>query len=82
MCETNAEKIAKWESLWAAYVAKLARLDELRVQGRYGYQLNQPKRAVRIAAKAIRDFDQTHLQHVIMVHAGRDVGGALVWEGV
>lgn len=78
---TNAEKIAKWESLWATYVAKLDRLDQLKAQGRYGYQLNQPKRAVRIAAKAIANFDRENNQHVIVCHGGRDAGGALVWEG-
>ncbi len=57
---TNAEKIAKWESLWATYVAKLARLDELRAMGRYGYQLNRPKLALKLAADAIKNFDREY----------------------
>jgi hypothetical protein len=79
---TNAEKIAKWESLWATYVAKLARLDDLRAAGRYGYQLSQPKVAVKIAADAIKNFDREHAQHIIIFHSGREVGGSVVWEGV
>lgn len=77
---TNAEKIARWESLWATYVAKLERLDQLKAQGRYGYQLSQPKRAIRLAAEAIRDFDREHDQHVITFRSGHDAGGAVAWE--
>ena len=79
---TNAEKIAKWESLWATYVAKLARLDELRAMGRYGYQLSRPKLALKLAADAIKNFDREHGQHVVTFRGGPSVGGAVVWEGV
>ena len=41
---------------WANYVAKLARLDELKALGRYGYQLRMPKKAIAIAATSLRDY--------------------------
>ncbi len=70
----------EWERLWATYVTKLQRLDELRTQGRYGYQLKQPKRAIRIAAAAIRAFDAKYDQHVLNYRSGVENGGAVAWE--
>jgi hypothetical protein len=50
------DKILKFEAAWANYIAKLERLDELKAQGRYGYQLRMPKLAVRRAAEALGQF--------------------------
>ena len=41
----------RFESLYGIYMAKLARVDELKAAGRYGYQLRMPFKAVSIAAK-------------------------------
>jgi hypothetical protein len=50
-------KVTAWEAAWANYIAKLERLDELKAQGRYGYQLRMPKLAVRRAAEALAAFN-------------------------
>jgi len=52
----NAKMIA-FEAAWSNYIAKLERLDELKAQGRYGYQLRMPKLAVQIAYAAVKAFD-------------------------
>lgn len=39
---TTAERAEQFEQLYAAYIAKLRRLDELQAKGRYGYQLRMP----------------------------------------
>lgn len=49
-------RVLAWESAWARYIAKLERLDELKAQGRSGYQLRMPKLAVRRAAEALQVF--------------------------
>jgi hypothetical protein len=46
--------VLAFESLWGAYIARLARLDELKAQGRYGYQLRMPKQACRMAYSQLR----------------------------
>lgn len=48
------DKVAEWETLWGIYVDKLKRFEDLKKQGRYGYQLRQPKKAVGIAAENLR----------------------------
>jgi hypothetical protein len=56
--QTNATtKSNAWEAAWATYIAKLERLDELKAQGRYGYQLRMPKLALRRAAEALEAFN-------------------------
>lgn len=42
-----------WERLWANYVIKLARYEDLEARGRYGYQLRMPGKAIRIARDAL-----------------------------
>lgn len=76
---TTAEKIAKWESLWATYMAKLARLDELRAMGRYGYQLKMPRFAVRKASQAIRDFDAATGERPLMNRRNGDALASETW---
>jgi hypothetical protein len=45
-----------FESLFAKYIEKLVRLDELKAAGRYGYQLKMPRLALHKAAEALRRF--------------------------
>ena len=56
MPTTYLAKVQTWEALWATYVAKGTRLDELTAAGRYGYQLRMPKLSLRRAARALRDW--------------------------
>jgi len=42
-----------WEKLWGEYITKLQRIDELKRQGRYGYQLRMPYKSLAIAEKAL-----------------------------
>ena len=49
-------KIEQFESLWSNYIAKLARLDELKQNGRYGYQLRMPRKSIVIAANKLREW--------------------------
>lgn len=49
-----------WEALWAKYVEKLQRLDDLRAQGRYGYQLRMPKKSLGMAVRALTDFEKAN----------------------
>ena len=49
------EKIQTFETLFATWISKLQRVEELRAQGRYGYQLRMPKKAV---GKAYRNLSQ------------------------
>lgn len=53
---TNQQKVERFESLWGTYIAKLARLDELKAAGRYGYQLRMPKKAIGLAWSALSAF--------------------------
>ena len=53
-------KILQFENLFNTYTTKCQRVDELRAQGRYGYQLRMPKRAVALAALALRDWCCAH----------------------
>jgi hypothetical protein len=52
----NSNKITSFEWYWNQYISKLARLDELKALGRYGYQLRMPKKAIHVAAQSMRDF--------------------------
>jgi len=52
----HMNKVLQFESLWGTYISKLQRLDELKATGRYGYQLRQPRNAVIIARKNLRDW--------------------------
>jgi hypothetical protein len=56
MNTTTAAKVTAWEAAWANYIAKLERLDELKAQGRYGYQLRMPKLAAQRAYEALQAF--------------------------
>jgi hypothetical protein len=49
-------KVNAWEAAWTNYVDKLARLDDLKAQGRYGYQLRMPRLAVQRAYEAVQVF--------------------------
>jgi hypothetical protein len=46
----------EFERLWGEYIAKLARVDELRAAGRHGYQLKMPKRSRMLAANRLEAF--------------------------
>jgi len=48
------EKVNTFEALYAAYIAKLARLDELKTNGRYGYQPS----ALNGTAKTLRGSNE------------------------
>jgi hypothetical protein len=52
----NSNLITSFEWYWAQYMAKLARLDELKANGRYGFQLRMPNNAVRTARTALIDW--------------------------
>jgi hypothetical protein len=52
----NSNKITSFEWYWNNYIAKLARVDELRALGRYGFQLRMPNNAVRTARTALIDW--------------------------
>jgi len=56
----SAERAEQFEILYTAYIAKLRRLDELQAQGRYGFQLRMPKKALAIAMKNLREFGKKH----------------------
>jgi hypothetical protein len=56
----SQERAERFELLYAAYIAKLRRLDELVARGRYGYQLRMPKRALSIAIDNLRAFGREH----------------------
>jgi hypothetical protein len=49
-----------FEKLFDTYVSKLARLEDLRANGRYGYQLRMPKKAVQIAHDKLAEFCQAN----------------------
>lgn len=57
---TSSERAERFEVLYTAYISKLRRLDDLKVQGRYGYQLRMPKKAVHIAMENLRAFGREH----------------------
>lgn len=40
------------------YIEKLKRLEQLKEQGRYGYQLRMPRRALQKAIDRLRELDQ------------------------
>lgn len=50
-----AERTRRFEHLWGTLVAKRARLRNLKLSGRTGYQLHMPKLAVNRAAIALWD---------------------------
>lgn len=50
------ELTVTFEDLFAKYIEKLVRLDDLKAAGRYGYQLKMPKRSLAMAADALRRF--------------------------
>lgn len=51
-----SSKVVEFEALWGNYIAKLARLDDLKEQGRYGYQLRMPRKAISIAERRLRNW--------------------------
>lgn len=53
---THYEKTLKFEELLSAYIAKRKRIDELKSQGRCGYQLRMPKKALSIAYRNLETF--------------------------
>ncbi len=53
MPRKNEPDWAKWERLWGTYIQKIARYEDLKAKGRYGYQLRMPAKAVDIARKAL-----------------------------
>lgn len=55
--EKNAAAIHEWEAAWNTYIQKLNRLQELKDAGRYGYQLNQPYKAIRLAKEKLQQLD-------------------------
>jgi len=57
---TNLEIINGWEACWEKYVTKIARIDELKAAGRYGYQLRMPYKSLTIAIREMREFCATH----------------------
>jgi hypothetical protein len=50
------KRMESFEWYWKNYITKLARLDELKAAGRYGYQLRMPKLAIETARIAMVDF--------------------------
>ena len=52
----NRTKMEGWEVHWARWMAKLARIDELKALGRYGYQLRMPRRSAEIAYAELVTF--------------------------
>ncbi|MBW5449340.1 hypothetical protein GE107_25265 [Cohnella sp. CFH 77786] len=60
----NAAAIKEWETAWATYMQKLNRLDELKAAGRYGYQLNQPRKAVYLAKEKLKQLDPDFCQRL------------------
>lgn len=46
----------EFERLWKIYMEKLQRYDDLVNQGRFGYQLRMPGKAIQIAKKNLDDF--------------------------
>ena len=58
------ERNTKLESLVATLIEKRARLAELKANGRYGYQLRQPRLACNLAAEALaREFPEECRKH-------------------
>jgi hypothetical protein len=49
-------KVWEFESLFAAYIAKMQRVDELKDQGRHGFQLRMPRKAIRIAYAKLQSW--------------------------
>ena len=47
-------KTQQFENLWGMYIEKLARIDELKNAGRYGYQLRMPIKAKHIAFRKLK----------------------------
>jgi hypothetical protein len=43
---------------------KLNRLDDLKAAGRYGYQLNQPRKAVYLAKEKLKQLDPEFCQRL------------------
>ena len=58
--QTAMDKITTFEWYWSQYISKLARLDELKAKGRYGYQLHMPKKAIQKARIAMEDWCKTN----------------------
>ena len=56
---SSADNASAWEAAWRTYVARLARLDELKAKGRYGYQLRMARRAVEIAHDRLDALEST-----------------------
>ena len=52
----NPPSTREFEALWEAYIQKLQRLDELKAQGRHGFQLRMPKKSIRLAAEKLRSW--------------------------
>ena len=49
--------LEEWEAAWANYISKLKRIEDLEAQGRYGYQLRQPRKAVELAVERLYQID-------------------------
>lgn len=56
----SIERAERFEVLYTAYINKLRRLDDLKLAGRYGYQLRMPKKALHIAMENLRAFGREH----------------------
>ena len=56
----TAVVVRNFEALWSRYIAKLQRVDDLRQQGRYGFQLRMPKKSVALAKRDLDDFCLAH----------------------
>lgn len=58
--EAGRQTRQAWERLWNTYMDKVDRLAELKAQGRHGYQLRMPKKAIRIAHERLNQFEAEH----------------------
>lgn len=59
------DPVREWEEAWAKYIAKSARLEELKRQGRYGYQLRMPRKSLGMAIDRLKELDPDFCKRVL-----------------
>lgn len=64
LVEETTYSVEVWEDAWSDYVYRMRRLEQLKAQGRYGYQLRKPRAALGRAIDRLRALDPEFCRHL------------------